>query len=305
MLFVFIKLSKKSGQAIISNCRLLFYRRVNFLYSLLLLLSLSLSLFINIKAQIEISDEDLTETVKFYKTLNYDNEVKIFQAKMPKPVTDEKIRKGIWENLPAAVLQLKINDSEIIEKFRKLAEPVLKFYGREKVYEIIVFKHKTPVMFSDTGVVLIVSTGMIERAAGDDELLGYIAHEIGHEYYANYSIYSRHLLKLIAENGQEPVLNRKYVEAMALIELQCDAFSAITLNYLKYNSINFIEGMEKSGRDFPDHRIGFHPTDAVRRKLIEQIMPKSNLSVKPKTSAELKELRKLIAKLENRSVRKF
>lgn len=244
-----------------------------------------------VDAQIRLPDQDITETISFYKSLNENGGIKTFQSKMPAPVKDEKIRKEILTNLPAAVFKLKIENAELTEKTKKLFEPVLRFYGREKVYDVIIFRHSTPIMFSDTGVVLVVSTGLIDRAASDDEILGYVAHEVGHEFYAQYSIYSRHLLKIVAENGREPVLSRKYLEAMALIELQCDAFAALTLNSLQYNSLSFIKGIEESGRDYPDHSYGFHPTDAQRRELIERIASKANLSVKPKLSREFTELK--------------
>lgn len=254
--------------------------------------------FFPVRAQVVLPEQDIKETVTFYKTLNQPNEIKIFQAKMPKPVLDEKIRKGILDNLPPVVLKLKIENAELTEKVKKLFEPILKFYGREKVYEIIIFKHPTPVMFSDTGVVIVVSTGMIERTENDDELLGYLAHEVGHEYYAQYSIYSRYLIKLVSENGQEIALNRKYIEAMVLIELQCDAFAALTLNVLQYNALEFAKGLERTGKDFPNHSYGYHPPDLQRRNLVEQIVPKANFSIKPRISNELKSLKKLIAGME-------
>jgi hypothetical protein len=252
----------------------------------------------NIKAQTAVSRQDLSETISFYKTLSRTNAVKTFQAKMPAPVTNEKTRRAVLDNLPAAVLKLKIENAEITIKLEKLLEPILKLYRRNGVYEIIVIKHQTPIMFSDTGVVLVVSTGLLARVMSDDELLGYTAHEIGHEYYAQYSIYTRHLLKLVAENGQEIALSRKYVEALALIELQCDGFAALTLNTLGYNSLSFIEGFEATGRDFPNHSYGNHPPDAQRRKFVEQIALKTNLSIKPRASAELIALKDLLSKIE-------
>jgi len=252
----------------------------------------------NINSQVRLTDQDLSETVSFYKQVNQANAVKNFQAKMPVPITDEKTRKTILDNLPADVIKLRIENPEISANLKKLLEPILKFYGRENVYEIIVFRHPTPIMMSDTGVVIVVSTGLIERAASDDELMGYFAHEVAHEYYAQYSIYTRHLLKLVSENGQETALNRKYVEALALIELQCDGFAVLTLNTLGYNSLSFIEGFEATGRDFPNHSYGNHPPDAQRRKLVEQLAPKSNMLIKPHTSAELIALKGLIGKLE-------
>lgn len=245
-------------------------------------------------AQVNISEQDLNETVRFYKTTNPIDSVKVLQSKMPAVITDGKKRQEILQNLPETVRKLKVEDAEITEKFRSFVVPVLKLYGREKSYDIIIFRHKTPVMFSDTGVALVVSTGMIERAESDDELLGYVAHEVGHEYFAAYSIFSKHLLKLVLEGGKEEVLHRKIEETLAVVELQCDSFAALSLARLDYNPLAFIEGMERIGHDFPNHAVGFHPPDAARRKLVEQIVPVKNLQTKTRLSNRLKELKRLI-----------
>ena len=245
-------------------------------------------------AQVNISEQDLSETVKFYKTANPTDSVKVLQSKMPPPLTDGNKRQEILQNLPALVRRLKIEDTEITENLRSFAAPVLQLYGREMSYDVIIFRHKTPVMFSDTGVALVVSTGMIERAESDDELLGYVAHEVGHEYFAAYSIFSKHLLKLVLEGGKEEVLHRKIGETLAVVELQCDSFAALSLARLDYNPLAFIAGMERIGRDFPNHAVGFHPPDVARRKLVEQIVPVRYLQTKTKSSHKLKKLKRLI-----------
>lgn len=239
----------------------------------------------------------MEETIRFYKTSNPADEVKIFQSKMP-PVPDKAAREEAYQKLPALVVKQQIQNNEIKETLRRLISPVLKLYAREGVYDLIVFQYKMPVIFSASGVLLVVSTGLIENAASDDEILGFVAHELGHEYYAAYDDYSKYLLKLVRENGKEPALDRKLSEARGIIELQCDAFAAVTVFFLNYNSISYIEGLERMTRNFPTAETDYHPTDAARRKLVEQITPKENLSVKPKVSDELKELKKLIAALE-------
>lgn len=245
-------------------------------------------------AQIIISDQDLADTARAYKTTDPAQEVKVFQDKMPPVISDSKKRAEILQNLPMEVQKLRINDQELENAVRRVLAPALKLYGREAAYDILVFKHSTPIMFSDTGVVIVVSTGMLERIQSDDELLGYVLHEIGHEYYASYSIFSRHVLKLVLEGGKEEVLSRKMTETLAIVELQSDSFAALSLAYLKYNPSAFIAGIEKIGIDFPTHGYGFHPPDATRRKLIEQVLQPKYFQVKPKTSLNLKNLKDLL-----------
>lgn len=243
-----------------------------------------------------ISDQDLADTVKTYKTEDPAQEVKTFQSKMPPVISDSKKRAEIMQNLPAEVQKLKINDQELENAVREVIAPALKLYGREDAYEILVFQHKTPIMFSDTGVVIVVSTGMLERVESDDELLGYVLHEVGHEYYASYSIFSRHVLKLVLEGGKEEVLSRKMAETLAVVELQSDSFSALSLAYLQHNPLSFIDGIERIGIDFPTHGFGFHPPDATRRKLIERILPLNYFQIKSSSSEELGKLKILLKK---------
>src|SRR5207248_1884151 len=112
-----------------------------------------------------------------------------------------------------------------------------------QVYDLILID-STPIMMSDSGVVLVVSTGMISAANSDDELLGYTAHEVAHEFFASYSIYSNHILRLIVDRGNEPILNRHVREVLAIIELQCDAFASLTLASQGYNPREFANGLD-------------------------------------------------------------
>jgi len=77
----------------------------------------------------------------------------------------------------------------------------------------------------------------------------------------------------------------------ALIELECDAFATLTLLYMNYQPLAFIEGIEGIGRDFPLHGVGFHPADAVRRRLVEQILPAKYIQIKPSISLSLQALK--------------
>lgn len=252
----------------------------------------------NTNISIAVSETDILETINTYRNKDATQAIKLFQSKMPPVLTDVQKRKEILDNLPKTVRDLRIEDTELTERFRNFIAPILTLYGRENVYDIVIFRHKTPVFFSDTGVVLVISTGMIERAESDDELLGYTAHEIGHEYYAKYSIYSRHLLKLISEGDREQTLEKKLSEVLAIIELQCDVFAALTVLYLDLQPLAFILGIEKIGRDYPLHSLGFHPSDAVRRRLIEQILPARYLYTNPQISNSLQNL-KILLKINN------
>lgn len=244
--------------------------------------------------RVPLSEPNVADTIECYRSDDPFDRVKIFQLKMPSVITDKKLCDDVMRKIPAVVRKLKIEDDGPTEKLREVVAPVLKLYGREKAYDAIIFRHPTPILFSDTGVVPVISTGMFGRAESGNELLGYAAHEVAHEYFASYPILSKHLLKPVVESGKKEAIERKPSRTPAIVELQCDAFAAATLAHLGYNPLFFIEGMEDIGRDFPAYRVGFDPFNAVRRRTVEQVVPLKYLQSTPKTSNELKELKRLI-----------
>jgi hypothetical protein len=242
-----------------------------------------------------LSEQDIADTINCFRTDDARKSIEILKAKMPHAVSDKKFREEVMQKLPAAVKQLKINDAEITEIFRKIIAPVLSLYEKDKSYNIIVFRHSTPVMFSDSGVALVVSTAMIKRAASDDELLGFAAHEVGHEYYGKASVYTKYILGFVTAETSDQALARKYWESLGLIELQCDGFSALTLAHLGYDPLAFIEGLERVERDFPEFAGGYHPPAEARRKLVEAIISPKTSPRKAQMSAELRKLKEMLA----------
>lgn len=249
--------------------------------------------FFNTKEKIELSEKDIAEIIKCFETNNLPKLVETFKSKMP-PVTEKKVREEILQNLPAIVKKLKINNSEIIESFRRIVAPVLDFYKRKDVYEIIVIRHQTPVMFSDSGVVLVVSSGMIERMQNDDVLLGFVAHELAHEYFAKASIHTKYVIGLTESENEYKALTRKYQESLSLIELQCDSFSALTLADFGYNPLAFIEEIENIEKEYPNFVGTFHPDPTIRRKVVESILTGTKISNENKISTELQKLKKML-----------
>jgi Zn-dependent protease with chaperone function len=298
-------LQQKSEVNFAETCVRLHYRRCErfsqrlllclpFLAQLFLAFSLSLSSYMLCRAQTSISEKELRETVSFFRSGEPEQSIIRLKNRMPNPVTDSKFRRSIYENLPSTIKKLRLDIPETDALLKEVILPVLKLYARDKIYDVIIFRHSNPAIFSDSGVVLVISTGMIERAKSDDELVGFAAHEVGHEYFAKYSIYFKYLLKVNAEGDGETVLKNKIAETLAVVELECDAFAALTVSYLGYNPLAFIEAMERISRDFPNDSIGFHPPEAIRRRLVEQIMPQKYLQTKPQISPALQHLKSLL-----------
>lgn len=250
--------------------------------------------FINPVEKIELSEQDIAEIINCFKTDNPTKLVENFKIKMPPPVKDENTREKILQNLPAIVRKLRIKDQEITEGFQRIVTPVLEIFNRSKVYEIIIIRHQTPIMFSDSGVVLVISSGMIERAKSVDELLGFTAHEIAHEYFAKASIHTRYVIGLTENENEYRVVNRKYWESMSLIEIQCDSFSALTLSALGYDPLAFIVEIEEIENEYPQFVGKFHPSSNIRRQVVEGILSKEKFSMKKRISGNLQKLKNLL-----------
>jgi hypothetical protein len=242
---------------------------------------------------IELSDRDVREVVEFYKTDNPAASVAALRSRMPAEIKDAHFRDSIHRGLPPDFISRTIHNDSLNEALRRFLSPVLSLYGRSQAYDLIVIDSDTPIMMSDSGVVLVVSTGMIRAATSDDELLGYAAHEVAHEFFASYSIYSTHILRLVADKGKEPILNRHMTEILAIIELQCDAFASLTLAYLGYNTREFANGLDRIRAHYPNAPFGNHPADSVRRSVIEGIVTAA-LNNKPRVSQSLRLLNALI-----------
>ena len=260
-----------------------------------------LSVSVNAPAQeqgVRLTAQDIADTISSYR-LDPAQAVASFRRRMPAAVTDPAFRASIHQNLPTEFARLRLDDPALIDGVREVLRPVLTMYGRERVYDVVVIATPTPIMMSDSGVVLLVSTGMIERATSDDELLGYAAHEVAHEFYGRYSVYAAHLRRLVAEGGREPALLRHLAEMQAVIELQCDAFAALMLAALGRNPLAFVQGLELTARDFPRHAVGQHPADGQRRAVVEQVVPAAALRAHSGESAALKALKQRIIRRQS------
>lgn len=245
---------------------------------------------------ITLTEQDVRDIVATHNKVTPAENVTVFRHGMPPPASNEQFRASIHKNLPAAFTALKIDDDQLIAAVRRVLHPVLALYGREQLYDIVIIRHPTPLMMSDSGVVLLLSTGMIEDATSDDELLGYAAHEVGHEYFVYYSVEARQLLHTVSTRGNELVLRRKLAEVMAIIELQCDAFAALTLTVLKYNPLEFARGLERVEAKYPNNLWAGHPDAALRRTVIEGVTPSVGQQTLPHASPALMELKALIVK---------
>lgn len=241
-----------------------------------------------------LSDSDVQQVVNYYKTDSPERSATVLRRKLPPPATDSSIRAAALRRIPTEFSTLISTNRELISAVKTVLNPVLSFYGRTEVYDLVVIDSPVPLMMSDSGVVLLVSTGMMRRASNDDELLGYVAHEVAHEYFSHYSDYEKHLLYLITTGGNEPALTLHTRIALMVIELQCDAFASLSLAYLKYNPLEFIKGIERIAHDYPLSPIGDHPPILQRRLIVSEILPADFLTTTPRQSPAFLRLKRML-----------
>lgn len=247
-----------------------------------------------VETKFELSERDVADTVSYFRTEDASRAVLRFQSRMPNSITDEKFRQTVFDNLPPVIKKLQIQNTKIIEQFTNVILPVWSLYTRENIYNVVIVQARKPFIFIESGVVLVVSTGLIAKTESDDELLGLVAHEIAHEYFTEYSFYTKQILKAIEEGNQESVLERKYLEALSLIELHCDAFAALSLASMNYQPVSFIEFIERIDAEITKEKINFHPTPQVRKAVVQRILPKKISNIKTRVSKDLINLQSLM-----------
>jgi Peptidase family M48 len=240
---------------------------------------------------VTLSNQDVLDTISAFKTDNPSKSVEQFKAKMP-VVSDQKTREIVLNDLPKKIVELQIKDEKLEENIRTILKPLLWLYGRENSYKLIIFNHNVPFAAIDSGSVILISTGFLSEIESDDELLGTIAHEIGHEYFTQYSVYTKYLLNLLKTNGKETALARKFGEILSIIELQCDAFSSLTLSHLGFDSTAFIDGIDRMAKKYKSEPNTFHPKEIVRRQVIGNVIPNSFIKKdRRKVSRAFKEIK--------------
>lgn len=244
-----------------------------------------------------LRNQDIIGLTAYFKSDDVKKSVLALQQRMPPAVKDSAFRKAIHRQVPSDFKKLIIGDPGLTEAVRVVVSPVLALYGRTQAYDILVVDSPIPLMMSDSGVVLVVTTGILQ-AKTDDELLGYVAHEIGHEYFAAYSLQAKGFLDLVKRTGNERFLTAHLTEVLGTVEIECDAFAALTLAYLGYNPLQFILGLEGIASNYPRAQVGFHPPPAETRVVVEAILPIPFLAVNTRRSEALVSLQKVLSRRE-------
>ncbi|MDT4955071.1 MAG: hypothetical protein QOJ02_3209 [Acidobacteriota bacterium] len=195
------------------------------------------------QAASETTSEAAIQVITEYRTVDPSSRVQAWKQVITHPSGNPKFsefqseRLRQWQKTEFAPYQLE--DPEIIALVTEVIRPVLELYRRQNCFKILVVNHHVPVAMNDSGVLLMVTTGLIERATSDDEILGHVAHELGHDLFWQRTDKARRALELYKNSMNTELLARQAKEELAKIELECDAFSAITLAALGRNPVFF------------------------------------------------------------------
>jgi predicted Zn-dependent protease len=205
-------------------------------------------------------------------------------------------RQAVIRNFPAAWLSRRKVDPELEGDLKTLFRPLFSLYGRD--YEIFLLDTRAPAILIDSGAVLVVSTGLLGRARSDDELFGFVAHEIAHAQFAERSVAAKELYaKLSARQEADSAGAREALRELARIELECDAVAARTLSVMGMDPMQFVRSVERINREFPaetgrgaEMGVNWHPPISTRLLVVESLAAGEGSKREPKASQLLRRI---------------
>jgi hypothetical protein len=263
------------------------------LSSFILVLVLSLSIGAQNVATTSIPKDDMKKIIAQYRSRSTESFVNDWMRRMPPPATtNAAAHKEIVEKLPAQIAKLRIADRDLEEAITQVLAPVLSQYGRSRSYQVVVINYSVPTIMTDSIATLVISTGLLQRAPSDDALLGAVGHEIAHEFYARRLRELKQQYTLLATSENGPATETTRIE-IAKIELDCDAFAAMTLAVIGRNPNEFSSLLTGISKDFKEQLAPDHPSADLRAQFITSIVPEETLQVKPQVTKQLLAMKSL------------
>ncbi|MBV9927747.1 MAG: hypothetical protein JOZ96_22195 [Acidobacteria bacterium] len=234
-----------------------------------------------------------------YRADNPSTRVKEWQREITHPSGNPKFKEfqaerlKEWESTEFA--KYRLDDPQITALVAEVIRPVLRLYGREDSFKLLIIDHPAPIAMNDSAVILMFSTGMLERAMSDDELLGHTAHEVGHDLFWRRTAQARQALELHGtEAAGAAMTERQAYDELLKIELECDAFAAVTLAAMGRNPLAPARSHEAFAREYPDYARPDLPPVALRVKVIEGVVPAAAAHTAPQTSEAFTKLKALL-----------
>lgn len=161
--------------------------------------------------------------------------------------------------LPGYIREQRITEGSLLRRVERVIAPVLELHSRQDCIELILFREYKPVGMLWRESVLVLSSGLA-AALEDAELLGIVAHEMGHSYFMD---------ELVAARNQSDV------RAMRVVELKCDAVAMLSLKLLGHQPGDHLRGLKKLERllermGLTSRRDESHPSIVERAQFAER-----------------------------------
>jgi hypothetical protein len=246
---------------------------------------------------------DVNELIRRYKQSSAADQVAIWTqwSRSASHAASPQFRKSLIQSFPSAWLSLRNSDPKLDKNIKTLLHPLLTLYGRD--YEIFLINTHKPVLLIDSGAVLVMGTGILSRARSDDELLGFIAHEIAHAQFAERSIAAKELYAtLVGRKEANSDGASEALKELSRIEIECDAVAARTLSVMGMDPTQFIRSMERINQEFPEETsrgtemgVNWHPPSSMRLLVVEALVEGEALKRKPAVSKLLRSIQEALS----------
>src|SRR5207237_2560655 len=128
---------------------------------------------------------------------------------------------------PRSIRESRTSGGKLLRRVESIIRPVLKLHGRSDKIELFLYQDHFPSAMVWLGCVLVISDALADHLS-DDELVGIVAHEMGHAYFMIETIKAR-------KHGDG--------EAMRIVELKCDAVAMLTLKLLGRDAADYLRAL--------------------------------------------------------------
>jgi hypothetical protein len=122
-----------------------------------------------------------------------------------------------------------------------------------------------------------------------------LAHELAHDLHWRRTARARSTLAFHQARGSlDTPEAREARDELAFIEMECDAFSAVTLSALGRNPVLFGRYLEAAARDYSDYLSQDLPPVNFRAKVIAEVVPAGADHLPPQATGAFQKLKTML-----------
>jgi predicted Zn-dependent protease len=180
-------------------------------------------------------------------------------------VVDAEARRRAIEALPGSLQRQRITQGKLFQRIESALRQALQLHDRlaHGQVELFLYQDDLPVAKLWRGGVLVMSDGLAEPLY-DAEIIGVIAHELGHSYF---------------EDEMAAAQRQKDTQAMRVVELKCDAVAIVSLKLCGQEPTRYLQGLKQIKELMRRRRLSSgvfqsHP-ELVERELFSRQLIKS------------------------------